>query len=247
MSGLFRRIFGKSPDQRVRACKRNVLKQQLQTRRTILRFERMEEEARQKAKYQAQKGKQAVAQSCVRQVIRLRKTIARMEKSCEQLQSIALTLEEQLVTLNAAKGAKQSVSIMKAMRKLHRMPEMAKVASDLSKEMLHAGLIEDALDDAMEALDDDEDLEEEAEAEFTTVMWEVTDGILGTMPEAPRAMSKSAAQMDAAAANDTLPVAAAAAHVPRLTISTEGGGGGGGVGGGEGGSSKTQDGHRNEK
>ncbi|KAG0413856.1 hypothetical protein HPB47_008998, partial [Ixodes persulcatus] len=47
-----------------------------------------------------------------------------------------------------------------------------------------AGIIEEMLDDTMEGLDDQEELEEEAQEEVDKVLWELTAGTLGKAPTA---------------------------------------------------------------
>jgi charged multivesicular body protein 3 len=44
---------------------------------------------------------------------------------------------------------------------------------------MQAGIMEEMLDDALEGLDEDPELEEEAEEEVDRVLYEITDGKLG--------------------------------------------------------------------
>lgn len=46
---------------------------------------------------------------------------------------------------------------------------------------MKAGIMEEMVDDTLEAIDDDEELEEEADAEVDKVLFELTDGQLGKL------------------------------------------------------------------
>ena len=46
---------------------------------------------------------------------------------------------------------------------------------------MQAGIMEEMLDDTLETVDDDEELEEEADAEVDKVLFELTDGQLGKL------------------------------------------------------------------
>lgn len=66
---------------------------------------------------------------------------------------------------------------MQAMQALIRLPEIAHTMQELSKEMMRAGIIEEMLDDTMSSMEDEEEVEEAAQAEldkvFTILSWSV--------------------------------------------------------------------------
>ena len=92
-------------------------------------------------------------------------------------------------------GALQkSTEIMKLSNNLVKIPQISATMRDMSMEMtkvrrllqnmaaltrMQAGIMEEMMDDALEGLDEDPELEEEAEEEVDRVLYEITDGKLG--------------------------------------------------------------------
>lgn len=58
---------------------------------------------------------------------------------------------------------------MQAMQALVKLPEVAGTMRDLSKEMMKAGIIEEMMEETMEGLEDQEELEDEAQSEIDKV------------------------------------------------------------------------------
>jgi len=77
---------------------------------------------------------------------------------------------------------KKSTEIMKLVNKLVKLPEIQKTMMELQREMMKAGVIEEMLEDA---IDNDDEIEEESEAEVNKVLWEITNGLLGEGPSVP--------------------------------------------------------------
>lgn len=71
---------------------------------------------------------------------------------------------------------------MKAMQRLVNIPEIQATMRELSKEMMKAGIIEEMLEDTFESMDNQEEMEEEAEMEIDRILFEITEGALGTAP-----------------------------------------------------------------
>jgi charged multivesicular body protein 3 len=74
---------------------------------------------------------------------------------------------------------KKSTEIMKLSNQLIKLPELNRTMMTMSAEMTKAGLISEMVDDAMEGLDEDDELEDEADQEVERVLFEITDGKLG--------------------------------------------------------------------
>lgn len=75
----------------------------------------------------------------------------------------------------------KSTEIMKISNKLVRLPEMSAAMREMSGELMKAGILEEMMDDTLEAsaMDTREDIEAEADAEVDNVLYEITDGKLG--------------------------------------------------------------------
>lgn len=59
---------------------------------------------------------------------------------------------------------------------LVRLPEIQKNMMELQSEMMKAGILDEMMEDAMDGLNEEEGLEEEAEGEVEKVLFELTDG-----------------------------------------------------------------------
>jgi len=64
---------------------------------------------------------------------------------------------------------KKSTEVMSSMQALVRVPEVAATMRDLSREMMRAGIIEEMLEETFEGLEDQEELEDEAQEEVDKV------------------------------------------------------------------------------
>ncbi|XP_023575431.1 charged multivesicular body protein 3-like [Octodon degus] len=78
--------------------------------------------------------------------------------------------------------AKEMVRSKKAMQSLVTILEIQATMQELSKEMMKAGTIEEMLEDTFESMDDQEEIEEEAETEIDKILFEITVGALGKAP-----------------------------------------------------------------
>ncbi|XP_054247374.1 charged multivesicular body protein 3 isoform X2 [Indicator indicator] len=78
--------------------------------------------------------------------------------------------------------AKELVHSRRAMQNLVKIPEIQATMRELSKEMMKAGIIEEMLEDTFEGLEDQEEMEEEAEMEIDKILFEITAGALGKAP-----------------------------------------------------------------
>lgn len=70
------------------------------------------------------------------------------------------------------------------MQKLLSLPRAQTVAKLMMMEMEKAGMVRDMVDETFEMIEE-EDIEEEAEAEVNKVLYEVTQGQLGSLEAAP--------------------------------------------------------------
>lgn len=136
------------------------------------------------------RGRQAQkeARDFARELIRARKTSARLVTSKAQLSSVQMQVNEAFAVRKIEGSIRASVGIMKDVNTLIRLPELAGTMRELSVELMKAGVIEEMVEDT---LPQDEDLleeDEEAEGEVDKVLGEILKGKMektGTMPAAP--------------------------------------------------------------
>ncbi|KFM60205.1 Charged multivesicular body protein 3, partial [Stegodyphus mimosarum] len=182
--GLFGKSNEKSPKDQVREWTSALRKEGYHLDRQIRGIQREEEKVKRSLKEAAKRGDTEVCKVLAKEIVRARKAINRIYTSKAQINSVQMSMNHQLATLRVAGSLEKSTDVMKSMQNLLKVPEISKTMQELSKEMMKAGIIEEMMEDTFEGLDDQEELEEEAQAEVDKVLWELTAGQLGTAPAA---------------------------------------------------------------
>lgn len=154
--------------------------------RQILGIQREEEKIKRSLKDAAKKGDKDVCRILAKEVVRSRKAIGKIHSAKAQIKSVEYSMNQQLATLRLSGSLQKSAEVMKSMQDLVKVSDVAASMRELSKEMMKAGLIEEMVDDAFETMDDQEELEEEAQEEVDKILWELTAGKLGEAPDAVR-------------------------------------------------------------
>ncbi|CAB3369497.1 charged multivesicular body protein 3 [Cloeon dipterum] len=180
--GLFGKTPEKDPKEQVNEWCRKIRKESSQLDRQIRGIQREEEKVKRSLKEAAKKGDKDVCLILAKEVLRARKAIAKIYSSKAHLNSIQMQMKNQLATIRVAGALKKSTEVMTSMQHLVRVPEVAATMRELSREMMKAGIIEEMLEETFEGLEDQEELEEEAQEEVDKVLWEVTQGQLGKVP-----------------------------------------------------------------
>jgi charged multivesicular body protein 3 len=132
---------------------------------------------------------QSETRTFARELIRVRKQVARLTTSKAQLQSVQMQVNEAFSVRKIEGSLKASTGIMKDVNTLVRLPELTGTMRELSQELMKAGIIEEMVGDMLpneELLEGEDD---EAEAEVDKVLGEVlkTPGLpdtkIGVEPE----------------------------------------------------------------
>jgi charged multivesicular body protein 3 len=114
-----------------------------------------------------------------RELIRARKTSARLNTSKAQLQSVQMQVQEAFAIRKIEGSLKASTGIMKDVNTLVRLPQLMSTMQELSRELVKAGVMEEMVGDVLpESLEDEED-EEEAETEVDKVLGEILKDRMG--------------------------------------------------------------------
>lgn len=131
---------------------------------------------------------QKEARDFARELIRARKTSARLVTSKAQLNSVQMQVNEAFAVRKIEGSIRASVGIMKDVNTLVRLPELAGTMRELSVELMKAGVIEEMVEDTLPQDDVLLEEDEEAEGEVDKVLGEILKGKMektGTMPAAP--------------------------------------------------------------
>lgn len=99
-------------------------------------------------------------------LVKARHARDRMMQSSARINSVILTLEHSAAQIRVAQTMQSSTVLLKNMQQLMSIPQLRQVCTAMSKEMMKAGLIEETVNDLMEA---DEDIQAEAEEEVNKV------------------------------------------------------------------------------
>lgn len=161
----------------------SVKQVEIKTKNLILAADRRAQKDPSRAK-QAQKE----ARDFARELIRARKTSARLVTSKAQLNSVQMQVNEAFAVRKIEGSIRASVGIMKDVNTLIRLPELAGTMRELSVELTKAGVIEEMVDDVLPEDDVLLGEDEEAEGEVDKVLGEILKGKMertGALPAAP--------------------------------------------------------------
>ncbi|KAK3095637.1 hypothetical protein FSP39_017001 [Pinctada imbricata] len=179
--GLFGKEKQKSPKDQVNEWTHKIRKEGYVLDRQIRSIQREEEKVRRQIKDSAKKGEKEACKILAKEVIRSRKAVNRLYASKAHMNSVQMSMKNQLATLRIAGALEKSTEVMNSMQALIKIPEIQSTMREMSKEMMKAGILEEMLDDTMESLDDDE-LDDEADEAVEAVIMELTTGELKKAP-----------------------------------------------------------------
>ncbi|KAI0137211.1 vacuolar protein-sorting-associated protein [Xylariales sp. AK1849] len=137
------------------------------------------------------------ARDFAKELVRARKTSARLVTSKAQLNSVQMQVNEAFAVRKIEGSIRASVGIMKDVNTLIRLPELAGTMRELSVELMRAGIVEEMVNESLPEEDMFEDEEVEAEGEVDKVLGEILKGKMektGTLPSAPIAQEPVAAE-----------------------------------------------------
>ncbi|KAG5638206.1 hypothetical protein H0H81_001303 [Sphagnurus paluster] len=178
MQTINRFLYGPTPEEKVRAWQAKLRTESRQLDREMRQLDMATSKARQNVKHLASKGDVKSARILAREVVRSNKQKDRLSVSKARLGSIGTQLTQQMAMIKVTGSLQKSTEIMKLSNALVKLPQISRTMREMSMEMTKAGILEEMLEDTLE-MDDDEELEEEADAEVDKVLYELTDGKLG--------------------------------------------------------------------
>ncbi|KAK0705308.1 Snf7-domain-containing protein [Lasiosphaeris hirsuta] len=121
------------------------------------------------------------------ELIRARRTSARLVTSKAQLGSVQMQVNEAFALRKIEGSIRASVGVMRDVNALVRLPELAGTMRELSVELMKAGIIEEMVGESLPEADL-EDEEEEAEGEVDKVLGEILKDKMektGALPSVP--------------------------------------------------------------
>lgn len=182
--GLFGKTKGADPKEQVNEWCKTLKKEERGLDRQVNAIKREELKVTRSLKEAAKKGDKDVCKILARELVNSRKAVNKIYTAKANLSSVQMQMKGQLATVKIAGALSSSAEVMKTMQSLVKLPEIQKTMMEMSREMMKAGIIEEMLDDAMESLEDGEEMEDAAQAEVDKVLFELTSGKLGEAPDA---------------------------------------------------------------
>lgn len=146
-----------------------IRKEGYQLDRQVRSIRNEEEKVKRSMKQAAAKGDKDTCTILAKEIVRSRKATNRIYMTKAQLNSVELQMKNQLATIRVAGSLAKSTEVMQAMQNLVRLPEIAGVMREMSKEMMKAGIFEEMLEETMDSVEDTDELEEEVQTEVDKV------------------------------------------------------------------------------
>ncbi|KIK06654.1 hypothetical protein K443DRAFT_129598 [Laccaria amethystina LaAM-08-1] len=178
MQSINRFLYGPTPEERVRAWQVKLRSESRQLDREMRQLDIATNKARQSVKQLASKGDVKSARILAKEVVRSTKQKDRLSVSKARLGSIGTQLSQQVAMVKVTGSLQKSTEIMKLSNALMKFPQISQTMREMSMEMTKAGIMEEMLEDTFD-LDEDEELDTEADAEVDKVLFELTNGKLG--------------------------------------------------------------------
>ncbi|KAI0719568.1 vacuolar sorting protein Vps24 [Cerioporus squamosus] len=178
MQSINRFLYGPTPEEKVRAWQAKLRSEQRVLEREMRQLDTATKKAQQTVKQLAKKGDVKSARIMAREVVRSHKQMDRLSVSKARLGSIGNQLQQQLAMVKVTGSLQKSTEIMKMSNALVKLPQISQAMREMSMEMTKAGIMEEMLDDTLQ-MEDEEELEEEADAEVDKVLYDLTEGKLG--------------------------------------------------------------------
>ncbi|XP_053560254.1 E3 ubiquitin-protein ligase RNF103 isoform X2 [Bombina bombina] len=180
--GLFGKTQERPPKDLVNEWSLKIRKEMRVIERQIRDIQREQEKVKRSIKDTAKKGNREACIILAKEVIQSKKAVNKLYASKAHMNSVLMSMKNQLAVLRVSGSLQKSTEVMKAMQNLVKIPEIQATMRDLSKEMMKAGIIEEMLEDTFEGMEDQDDMEEQAEQEIDRILFDITAGALGKAP-----------------------------------------------------------------
>jgi len=178
MHTINRFLYGPTAEERVRAWQGKLRAEGRTLDREMRQLDNETSKIRTSLKQAAKRGDTKSARILAGAIVRSRKQKDRLTVSKARLNSISMQLQQQLAMSKVTGQLQKSTEIMRLSNSLLKLPQISATMREMSMEMTKAGIVEEMLDDIVN-VEEDEEIEEEADAEVDKVLFELTDGKLG--------------------------------------------------------------------
>ncbi|XP_061650226.1 charged multivesicular body protein 3 isoform X2 [Phyllopteryx taeniolatus] len=134
--GLFGRTPEKPPKDLINEWTQKIRKESRTIDRQIRDIQREQEKVKRSIKDAAKKGQRDVCVILAKEMVQSKRAVTKLYSSKAHLNSVSLSMKNQLSLLRVAGSLQKSTEVMKAMQSLVKVPEIQATMRDLSKEMM---------------------------------------------------------------------------------------------------------------
>lgn len=185
MNYIKRAIYGPDPQEQRRKCNALIRQNQREIDKMLSGLQTSEQKTKTMIRGAARRNDTKSARMLAKEMYGVKQQRGRLHKAKAQLNSVALQVNEQFALRKLEHSMKSSTGVMKEVNSLVQLPEITGTMTRLGQELMKAGIIEEMVTDTLDTLDENEELESEAEEEIDQILSEVTGGKLGTAGQVP--------------------------------------------------------------
>ncbi|CAF0763382.1 unnamed protein product [Brachionus calyciflorus] len=159
--------------------------------RQIRQIEREEQKTILMIKTAAKKNQMDVCKIGAKSLVHSKKQKARIYATKAQMNSVVMQMKNQLGQMKIAGAMKSSTEVMKTMSNLMKLPELQKTMTDMSKEMMKMGIIDELINETVDSVLDEDDIDKIADEEVDKIILEITKGKLDQLPDVHKSLPAS--------------------------------------------------------
>jgi charged multivesicular body protein 3 len=186
MNYIKKAIYGPDPQEQKRKCNALIRKNQRDLDKQLSNLNGLEGKTKTMIRSAAKRNDIKSARILAKELYNSKRQRARLHKSKAQLNSIALQVNEAFALQKLEGSMKSSTGLMKEVNQLVKLPELMGDMTELGKELMRAGIIDEMVTDTLDNLDEAEFLEDsEAEQEVNTILDELIGGKMEAAGEVP--------------------------------------------------------------
>eukprot|EP01084_Bolivina_argentea_P104159 186533_1 len=198
-------LFGKKPDpvEHAKKWKQTLRREIRNVERTIAHLDKEEKKTTKEIQQLSKQGTRNMKaiKSLASNVVKIRRTKASLYQGRAQMNSVGMSLQNQMAMIKVAGCMESSSEVMSAMNEAIKIPELQKSLLELGREMERAGLVEEIVADGLDAMEEP-GIEEEADQQVEQVISELTAQIFQNAKEAPTAKPVVAETQEAEAEDE---------------------------------------------
>jgi len=190
-------MFTKEPTlkEKSRAWMSNLKKEQRNLDRDMQKMEKEESKLKVEIKKAAAKNQKAACLTLAKAIVKSQKTRSQLLDTKTNINSVILHIKTTVASVTVAQAYQKSSTILAGMQRLISIPRITQVASAMNREMVKAGVIEEVISDSLE-MAESEDIEEEADQQVDSVLYELTAGQLGSIPALNKKVQQKQVDVD---------------------------------------------------